>query len=160
MKIEKNRVVSMHYTLKNETGDILDSSEGREPLSYIQGIGNIISGLEEAMEGKVAGDKVSAVIPPEKAYGIIDENLSFKVNKEEVNIGREIEPGMKLQAENESGVFVVTVREVGETEITLDGNHDLAGQTLHFDVEVVDVRDASTEEIDHGHVHGPGAHHH
>lgn len=160
MVISENKVVSMHYTLTNASGKVLDTSRNGNPLSYIQGIGNIISGLEDALEGKSKGDTVNAVIPPEKGYGVRDENLVFKVNKDEVSIGRDIEPGMRLQAENDNGMFIVTVKEVGDKEITLDGNHDLAGETLHFDVEIMDIRDASDEELAHGHVHGPGGHHH
>jgi FKBP-type peptidyl-prolyl cis-trans isomerase SlyD len=160
MVVSHHKVVSMHYTLTNASGEVLDSSRQGQPLAYIQGIGNIISGLEEALDGKKVGDKVNANIPPEKGYGLRDENLVFKVNKNEVDIGREIEVGMKLQAENEQGMYVVTVTEVDSESITIDGNHDLAGVTLNFDVEIMDIRDASSEELAHGHVHGPDGHHH
>ncbi len=159
--IKQNSVVTMHYQLKDAAGEILDSSEGAEPLTYLQGANNIIVGLEEELAGKAVGDEVKAVIAPEKGYGPVVDALIQTVPKEA--FGDEIdkiEVGMRFQAETEQGPVPVVVTAMDAGTVTVDGNHPLAGKELHFDVTVTDVRDASQEEIDHGHVHGPGGHQH
>ncbi len=161
MQIEKNKVVSIDYTLTNQDGTVLDSSEGRQPLPYIQGIGNIIPGLEEALEGKAAGDKLEVSIPPEKGYGQHDESLMQDLPKEQFSEIPNLEPGMQLEARSPEGhVQVIRIAKVEGETVTIDGNHPLAGQTLNFDVKVVEVRDATREELEHGHVHGLGGQQH
>lgn len=156
MQITKDKVASIHYTLRDGDGNILDSSEGREPLTYLQGAGNLIAGMEEGLEGKAKGDKFKLKISPEKGYGVKDDALVQKVPRSAFG-NQKIEKGMKFQTNHGQ---VVTVTETGLESITVDGNHPLAGVELHFDVEVTDVRGATADEISHGHVHGPGGHHH
>ena len=160
MKVVDNSVVHMHYTLKDESGATLDSSAGREPLAYIQGVGNIIPGLEKEMNGKVVGDKVNAVIAPEEAYGVRQENLIQSVPKSGFQGDEELVAGMQVQVGTSNGEAIATVTNVEGEDVTLDMNHPLAGVTLHFDVEVMEVRAATNEELSHGHVHGPGGHQH
>jgi len=163
MKIESQKVVLIHYTLKDDQGVTLDSSEGQDPMAYIQGIGNLIPGLESQLEGKAKGDKVNAVVAPEDGYGERQENLVQVVSKAGFQSEDEDEKlfeGMQVQVETNNGPAIATVSEIKEEDVTLDLNHPLAGVTLHFDVEVTEVRDATSEELDHGHVHGPGGHQH
>jgi FKBP-type peptidyl-prolyl cis-trans isomerase SlyD len=160
MQISAQKVVQIHYTLTNDDGDVLDSSEGQEPLAYIHGQGNIIPGLEDALDGKSVGDKFSVSIAPEEGYGARDEHLIQAVPKSAFEGVDQIEPGMQFHAEAHDGAQLVTVLEVRDDEVILDGNHPMAGITLNFDVEVSDIRDATAEELDHGHVHGAGGHHH
>lgn len=162
MNITKNKVALIHYTLKDDNGSVLDSSEGKDPLAYIQGIGNLIPGLEEELEGKVAGDKLETSIAPEKGYGErTDQNVhvvplsSFQPDGDE-----KLQEGMQVKVETNQGVSIADVAKIEGEDVTLDLNHPLAGETLHFNVEVVDVREATKEELDHGHAHGPGGHHH
>jgi FKBP-type peptidyl-prolyl cis-trans isomerase SlyD len=159
MQVARDAVVLIHYTLKNDAGEILDSSSGNDPLAYLHGGGNIIPGLEEALEGKVAGDKVNATIPAAKAYGEVEPGLIQQVPKRAFQTG-EIRPGMTFTAQTEHGPQRVVVTRVAGDMVTVDGNHPLAGQTLHFDVEITEVRAATAEELEHGHVHGAGGHHH
>ena len=156
MQITKNKVASIHYTLRDNEGQIIDSSEGREPLNYLHGAGNLIIGMEEGLEGKAKGDKFTLKIAPEKGYGDKDASLVQEVPRSAFG-GQEVKPGMRFST-NQGGV--VTVTKVGLDSITVDANHPLAGVELNFQVEVMDVRNASPEEISHGHVHGPGGHHH
>lgn len=160
MVISKNKVVSIDYTLKNTEGEIIDSSEGLDPLVYIQGIGNLIPGLEEFLEGKKVGDSFNAVIPPEKAYGNFDESLVQLIPSKYFEQIPNLEIGMQLQANMDGEIRVVTVTAIEETEIQIDANHPLSGETLNFDVIVKSIRDASEEELEHGHVHGEDGHHH
>jgi FKBP-type peptidyl-prolyl cis-trans isomerase SlyD len=155
MQISKHKVASIHYTLTDNDGKILDSSSGREPLTYIQGIGNLIPGMEEGLEGKSKGEKLSLKISPEKGYGVKDETLTQRVPRTAFG-GQEVKVGMQFQT-NQGGV--VTVTHVGLSEITVDANHPLAGVELNFAVEIMDIRFATENEIAHGHVHGPGGHH-
>ncbi len=162
MTITENKVVLIHYTLKDNSGETLDTSEGREPLAFIQGIGNIIAGLEEQLEGKAVGDKVKATVTPEKGYGIrSEENVhivplsSFQADGEE-----KLVEGMQVRVETNDGVSIADVAKIDGEDVTLDMNHPLAGETLHFDVEIVDIREATKQELEHGHAHGPGGHHH
>ena len=160
MQIADNTVASFHYTLTNDAGEVLDSSRGRDPLSYLHGAGNIVPGLEEAMAGKRAGDAFQVDVAPADGYGEHHAGLVQDVPRAAFQGVDEIEPGMSFQATTPQGVHSVTVTKVTSDTITVDGNHPLAGQTLHFDVEVTEVRAASAEELAHGHVHGPGGHHH
>ena len=160
MKIEDNKVVQMHYHLTDENGTVLDSSKGREPLSYIQGIGNIIVGLEKEMADKIVGDKLNVVVIPSEGYGERDEKLVQVVPKSGFQGDEELTVGMQVQVGTQDGQAIATVAQIEGEDVTLDVNHPLAGATLTFDVEVVDVRDATEEELEHGHVHDPGGHQH
>ncbi|HHM02475.1 MAG TPA: peptidylprolyl isomerase [Caldithrix abyssi] len=160
MKIAEKSVVGIDYTLKNDNGEVLDSSQGREPLYYLQGFGNIIPGLEEALLDKEVGDSIQVSIPPEKAYGPRNEEAVVQVSRDQFEGVDDIQVGMEVQTQGEQGIQLFTVSKIFGDTIMLDGNHPLAGETLHFDVKVTDVREASEEELAHGHVHGPGGHHH
>lgn len=159
MKITKDTVVSMHYNLTNSEGTQLDSSAGGDPLVFLQGHHNIIPGLEQEMDGKEKGDKFTATIAPAMAYGERDDNLIQAIPRSNFPEG-EIAPGMAFNAETPQGMMQFTVTSVADTEVTVDANHPLAGMTLQFEVEVVDVRAATADEVAHGHAHGPGGHHH
>jgi FKBP-type peptidyl-prolyl cis-trans isomerase SlyD len=158
--ITADRVVRIHYTLKDDSGTVLDSSAGGEPLAYIQGHGNLISGLEKALEGKTDGHTMAVSVAPADGYGIRDEALIQRVPRRSLPPAGEVRKGMQFQARTEHGMRMFTVTAVVGDMVTLDGNHPLADKTLHFDVQVVDVREATREEMEHGHVHGPGGHHH
>lgn len=160
MKISKQKVVSFDYTLTDKDGAVIDSSEGHEPLAYIHGSGFLIPGLENEMEGKQAGDAFQVTVQPEDAYGVRNDSLVKEVDRDMFGEVEKLEAGMQFQAETEDGIEVVTVTAVGDDTVTVDGNHPLADVTLNFDVKVVDVREATAEELDHGHVHGPGGHNH
>jgi len=159
MQIGKDKVVSIHYTLRDNEGNIIDSSDGAAPLTYIQGIGNLIPGMEEGLEGKTKGEKLNIKVSPEKGYGVRDDSMTQKVPRSAFGT-QDIQTGMQFQAQTGQGTQVVTVTEVGEDTITVDGNHPLAGIELNFAVEVMDIREATKEELEHGHVHGSGGHHH
>lgn len=160
MQIAHQKVVSIHYTLTNVDGDIIDSSEGSEPLSYLHGFGNIIPGLENALTGRKAGDRFTVSVAPAEGYGERDDGMIQSVPRNAFQGVDEIQPGMQFQAQSPEGMQLVTVIGVEEDEVILDGNHPMAGLTLNFAVEITAVRDATHEELDHGHVHGPGGHHH
>lgn len=160
MKIAENCVASFHYTLTDSTGKVLDSSEGQEPLSYIHGAGNIIPGLEDALEGKVVGDKLVVSVTTDQAYGVRDDSMIQELPATMFTGIDSIEVGMEFHAETEHGLQVVTVTKVEGDQVTIDGNHPLAGVDLTFDVEITEVRAASEDELDHGHVHGEGCDHH
>jgi FKBP-type peptidyl-prolyl cis-trans isomerase SlyD len=160
MQVAKNKVVSIDYTLKNDAGEVIDSSEGHEPLLYLHGAQNIVPGLETALEGKATGDRIEVSIGPEEAYGERNDALQQVVAREAFQGVEDLEVGMQFRAESNAGQQIVTITAIEGDEVTVDGNHPLAGETLNFDVTVVDVRDASAEELEHGHVHGPGGHHH
>ncbi|MBR9999873.1 MAG: peptidylprolyl isomerase [Cyclobacteriaceae bacterium] len=156
MQVEKNKVVSIHYKLMDNDGNTLDSSEGRDPLNYIHGNGNLIPGMEEGLEGKQPGDKLDIKVAPDKGYGTRNDSLVQDVPKAAFG-DQEVKPGMQF---NTQDGHTVTVTKVGLENVTVDGNHPLAGMDLNFDVKVVSVREATPDELDHGHVHGPGGHHH
>jgi FKBP-type peptidyl-prolyl cis-trans isomerase SlyD len=160
MKIENKKAVAMHYTLTNAGGEELDSSKGKEPLHYLHGFGNIIPGLEEELVGKEKGDKISVSVPPEKGYGVRNDQNMLQVKKDQFEGVDDIKAGMEVQTQGEHGLQMFVVTKVFGDTVILDGNHPLAGETLNFDVEVMDVREATEEELEHGHVHGPGGHHH
>jgi FKBP-type peptidyl-prolyl cis-trans isomerase SlyD len=160
--IGKDKVVSIDYTLTNDAGDVLDSSKGGEPLQYLHGHGGLIPGMEKGLEGRAAGDSFKLSLSPEEGYGKKDPNMVQAVPRTNFQGVPNIEKGMQFQARSPDGrgARIVTVIDVAPDTVTVDANHPLAGQTLHFDVSVTDVRDASPEEIAHGHAHGPGGHHH
>ncbi len=154
MNIANQRVVAIHYTLNDGDGNTIDSSEGGEPLSYLHGAGNIIPGLENALEGMTQGDEFQATIAPEEGYGQPDPALVQEVPLQMLASIENVQPGMRLQSQSQDGhTQVLTVVEVGEDTATLDANHMLAGVTLHFNGTVESVREATAEEIEHGHVH-------
>lgn len=160
MNISENCVASFHYTLTDNTGKVLDSSEGQEPLSYLHGAGNIIPGLEDALVGKTIGDKLSVSVNAAQAYGLRDDSMVQELPSSMFSGIDNIETGMEFHAETEHGLQVVTVTKVDGDQITIDGNHPLAGVDLNFDVEITDVRTVTEEELNHGHAHGAGGHHH
>jgi len=159
MQITKDKIVQINYTLKNDGGEVIDSSEGGDPLAYLHGHHGIIPGLENALEGKTVGDKLDVSVEPKEGYGE-HEKAMVQVVQKNMFEGMEVTPGIQFQAQTNQGPQVVTVTAVDGDDITIDGNHPLAGQTLHFSVEVTEVRDASEEELAHGHAHGPDGHHH
>ncbi len=160
MVVAKQKVVQIHYELKNKDGQVMDSSAGRDPLVYIHGMGNLIPGLEAELEGKEKGAKLLAVIPPEQAYGEPNDNKIIVVSKSGFQGTEELQAGMQVQLDTDQGPAMAVITKIEGESVTLDANHPLAGETLYFDVEVVEIRDADAEEVSHGHVHGPGGHHH
>ncbi len=161
MQITKNKVVLLNYTLKSDEGEIIDSSEGTDPLAYLHGAENIIPGLENALDGKTTGDSLSVSIPAEEGYGNFDENKIQIVPRDMFDDAGEVEVGVQYHAAGPDGGYVtITVKEIGDDTITIDANHPLAGEGLNFDVTVMEIRDASEEELEHGHVHGPEGHDH
>lgn len=156
MRISKNTVVTFHYTLNDSEGRLLDTSAGREAFAYIHGSGMIVPGLEEELEGKAKGDSMLVQVEPAKGYGDLDPSLMQRVPLDKFG-GQPVEEGMQFQTPDNR---VWSVVEVNDGEVVLNGNHPLAGVTLHFNVEITDVREATADEMAHGHVHGPGGHHH
>jgi FKBP-type peptidyl-prolyl cis-trans isomerase SlyD len=160
MQIQDKRVVSLSYTLKDDNDQIIDQSTDGS-FCYLHGASNIIPGLEDSLTGKQAGDELSVRVSPEDGYGARDENRIQEVPREMFPDDTEIETGMQFHAQSPDGQqIVVMVAKVDEKTVTVDGNHPLAGVPLNFDVRILDVRDATTEELEHGHVHGPDGHHH
>src|SRR5580765_3970511 len=155
MRIDAKTAVTFHYSLRDDEGKVLDSSEGRTPLTYLHGEGNIVPGLEKALAGKQSGDEVKVTVPPEEGYGPRDEGNIRNVPRRRLPEGK-IEPGMRMRLQTEGGPLTALVTAVRGDYVTIDANHPLAGMTLHFEVKVVDVREATAEELEHGHVHGPG----
>lgn len=160
MQIEKHTVVAIDYTLKDDEGTVIDSSDGREPLAYLHGVGSIIPGLEKELEGKSVGDALEVSIPPAEGYGERKEELLQEVDRAQFGDVEDLAPGMQFQVNAETGPLVVTVTDVNEKVVTIDGNHPLAGVNLNFAVTVKEVREATDEEKEHGHAHGEGGHQH
>ncbi len=153
MKVQENTVVGIHYTLKNDEGDVLDSSNNLDPLQYLQGKGNIISGLEQALDGKESGDKVNVTLEPEDAYGSYRDELVQQVPKSAFQGVNDLQEGMRFQAQTEQGALPIKIINIEDDTVTVDGNHELAGERLHFDVSIESVRQATNEELSQGHVH-------
>jgi FKBP-type peptidyl-prolyl cis-trans isomerase SlyD len=160
MQIAARTVAAFHYTLTDDQGQVIDSSEGREPLTYLHGTGQIVPGLEKAMVGRQAGDQFNVDVSPEEGYGVRHDDLTQQVPKEAFQGVEDLQPGMQFQGRGPQGAINVTITKIEGDMVTVDGNHPLAGQTLHFAIEVTQVREASEEELSHGHVHGEGGHHH
>ena len=160
MRIDDNAVVAFDYTLTDSTGQVLDTSDGREPLAYLHGTGGIIPGLERELSGKQVGDTLAVDIAPADAYGERDDALQQQVPREQFQGVDQLEPGMQFRVDMPDGPMVFTVTDVADELVTVDGNHPLAGVPLHFDVTVREVRAATEDEIAHGYVHGAGGHHH
>lgn len=157
--IQKDHVVSFHYTLTDAQGTVIDKSDG-QPLVYLHGHHNIIPGLENALLGKTVGDKLTVTVEPAEGYGEYQPELVQEVPRQMFQGVDNIEAGMQFQAQTDDGIQVVLVKDVTDDAVIVDGNHPLAGQALTFDVEIVEVRAASSEELAHGHAHGVGGHHH
>jgi len=161
MTISQHKVVSIHYKVVDaDSAEVIDSSEGGEPMTYLHGARNIIPGLEQALEGKNVGDEIEVTIAPADAYGEYSDDRIQQVPKEAFEQMEKVEPGMMVTAQSEHGQINLMVTEVDEATVTVDANHPLAGKSLKFDVRIEQIRDASDEEIAHGHVHGPDAHNH
>lgn len=161
MQIKKHSVVTMDYTLRDDNETIIDSSGDSGPFPYIHGVGGIIPGLEAEMEGKTVGDEIKVRISPDQGYGERDEALLQSVPRKNFEGVEDISVGMQFQTPMEDGSQqVVTVVIVDDEQVTVDANHPLAGVPLNFEVKVVEIRDATKEELEHGHVHGPGGHEH
>ena len=155
MIVAANKVVKMHYSVLDNDGNTIDNSFGGEPLIFIVGTGYLISGLENALQGKQAGDTLSVKVEPEEGYGERHDHLMQAVPKSMFE-GMDVEVGMSFRATTPEGEQSVIIIETSDDEVVVDGNHPLAGIPLTFDVEVVDVRDATAEELEHGHAHTPG----
>jgi FKBP-type peptidyl-prolyl cis-trans isomerase SlyD len=158
--ISADKVVLIHYTLKDDSGAVIDSSAGGDPLAYIQGHGNLVVGLEKALEGKHDGERVVVSVAPAEGYGTHDAKLIQRVPKRSLQGAGTIKKGMQFQSRTEHGMRLFTVTAVVGDMVTLDANHELADKTLNFEVDIVSVREATAEELEHGHVHGAGGHHH
>ncbi len=152
MEISQGRVATIHYTLSDDDGQVLDRSSPQAPLSYLHGAGNIVPGLEHALDGKRVGDAIQADVAPEQGYGPHHPQLVQQLPRSAFPADTAIEPGAQFQASTEQGPVRVTVTEVSPEHVTVDGNHPLAGRTLHFAAEVADVREATAEELNLGHV--------
>ncbi|MBT6318979.1 MAG: peptidylprolyl isomerase [Porticoccaceae bacterium] len=161
MSIKDNSAVSFHYSLADDEGQQLDSSAGKEPLAYLHGAGNIIPGLENALTGKAVGDSMTVAVSAAEGYGEVQQELIQDVPRTSFQGVEQIEVGMQFEAQTgQGGTVPVTVTAVTDETVTVDGNHPLAGKNLNFDVSIEAVRDATAEELEHGHVHGPGGHEH
>lgn len=158
MPVAAQHVISIEYTLNDEEGRTLDTSQGREPLAYLHGAGNIVPGLEKALEGKDVGDSVEVSVTPEDGYGNYDAALVRNVPVRKLPKGST--PGQRLRLDTSAGPAIFTVISVKGDYAKLDGNHPLAGKTLHFKAKVIDIRQPTAEELAHGHVHGAGGHSH
>ena len=157
MQIAANKAVSIEYTLTNADGEVLDSSDGGAPLVYLHGAGNIIPGLEKALEGKQEGDALNVTVEPAEAYGEFNAELIAVLGRNMLEGVDELEVGMQFHASGPDGSMqIVTIKAVEDDEVTVDGNHPLAGEQLTFDVKVLEIREATEDEMAHGHIHGEG----
>ena len=159
MAITQDSVVTIHYTLKDDAGAVIDSSASGEPLAYLHGHGNIVPGLERELTGHNAGETLSVRVTPAEGYGEYDKELVQSVPRRALRGIKDVQAGMHLHAQTEAGTRTVTVTRVQGDMVTLDANHPLAGKNLNFDIQIEGVRQATEEELSHGHVHGPGGHH-
>lgn len=160
MIAEKDKVVTFHYTLKSAEGEQMETSRDKIPMVYLHGANNIIAGLEKAMEGHAVNDEFSVTVEPEDAYGVRNENNVQRLPMKRLKGIGKVSVGQVLNLQTNKGQVQVTVLKVGRFNVDVDGNHPLAGKQLTFDVEITEIRDASEEELQHGHVHGPGGHQH
>lgn len=161
MTIAQHKVVTIHYKVVDvDSGEVIDSSEGGQPMTYLHGAQNIIPGLEQALEGKQVGDEFEVTVAPADAYGEYSDERVQQVPMAAFEGVEKVEPGMAFTAQTEHGPVSLIVTEVDEATVTVDANHPLAGKSLQFSVKIESVRDASEEEMAHGHVHGEGGHHH
>lgn len=159
--IGEGKVVTIHYTLRDDDGDVVDSSQGDEPLAYLHGTGGIVEGLEQAIATHRVGDSFKVTVPPEQGYGLVEGPGPRPVPRRAFPADAELEPGMQFFIHDDDGEpLPLWVVDVEGDDVFVDINHPLAGETLHFEVQIVGVRDATAEELQHGHVHGAGGHHH
>lgn len=159
MKITDNSVVSVHYTLSNDAGTILDQSTDDNPLIYLHGKGNIVPGLEKALTGQTTGTQLDITVAPDEGYGNREEYMVETVNRSMFEGLDEISVGKQFHAEGNTGPVVVTVTKIDGDDITIDGNHPLAGENLNFTIEIIAIREATEDELAHGHIHGPNCQH-
>ena len=160
MPIAQDSVVTIHYTLKDDAGEVIDSSVTAEPLAYLHGHGNLVPGLERELEGKQAGDKLNVQVSAADGYGEFNKELVQRVPRRALQGISNLRVGLRLQAQTPEGPRPVVITNITGDMVTIDGNHPLAGKALNFEIEITDVREATEEELSHGHVHGPGDHHH
>lgn len=160
MQVEKDKVVSFHYRLSDVSGNELESSHGSDPIAVLYGHGGIIAGIEQALSGRTAGDRFEVDVAPQQGYGERREDFVQRVPKKYFHDGARLKPGMTTTLRTRDGVRTVTVVKVGSSVVDVDLNHPLAGHSLHFAIEVMDVREATAEELEHGHAHAPGGHAH
>ena len=160
LTVKNHHVITLNYELKDEKGQVIDSSNHDGPIVYLHGAQDILPGIESAVEGQEVGGKASCSIPPEEAYGVYDPQKVQKVPRSAFVGIDELKVGMHVQEQTAQGPLLITVKEIEGDEVTIDANHPMAGQTLNFELEVAGIREASAEEVSHGHVHGPGGHHH
>ena len=160
MNVGDGKVVLIHYTLRDDKGAVLGSSDGGDPIAYLHGRGGIVPGLEEALAGRTSGDRLDIVVAPEKGYGLRDESLVQMIPRDRFPDAAALAAGQQFHAGGPHGGRLLTVTRVEKDLVTVDANHPLAGRSLHFSVQVAEVRKATREEITHGHVHGPGGHKH
>jgi FKBP-type peptidyl-prolyl cis-trans isomerase SlyD len=157
LTISNDHVVEFNYTLTDGDNNVIDTSEGRGPLPYIHGHQNIVPGLEKELTGKTIGDKLKVVVSPEEGYGVRHDQMIQTVPKSQFGATEGLEVGAQFQVQDQSGqMLIVTVIAIEGDNVTLDGNHPLAGQELHFDVEIMSIRTATEQELSHGHVHAHG----
>jgi FKBP-type peptidyl-prolyl cis-trans isomerase SlyD len=159
MQVALNRVVSIDYQLRDEAGELIDASEPGAPLEYLHGVGGIVPGLERALEGRRVGEAFAVVVPPADGYGEHNPKLTQRVSRRDFGQDQELELGMRFRVKTNLGPQIVTIIDIEGDVVTLDANHELAGITLCFQITVRDIREATPEEISHGHVHGPGHSH-
>jgi len=160
VNIGRDTIASFHYTLTDDSGAELESSLDAQPTAYLHGANNIIGGLEAALEGHSAGDSVSVTLEPKDAYGLSSQQRLQKVPVKHLVFNGKLRPGMTVHLNTSDGKRPVTVTKVGRHSAEIDTNHPLAGKTLHFAIDILDVRQATADEISHGHAHGPGGHEH
>lgn len=160
MQISKGKVVSVDYTLTDDSGRVLDTNKGQGPLLYLHGVGGIVPGLERALEGRSPGDSVKVDVEPHDAYGVRDESQVETLPRSAFKVIDDLAPGMQFHGSDGEHQRLITILSVDKDTVRVDANHPLAGKTLRFDVTILDVRDASPDEIEHGHAHGPDGHHH
>ncbi|HTL11694.1 MAG TPA: peptidylprolyl isomerase [Bdellovibrionota bacterium] len=158
--IASGKVASLVYTLKNSSGEVLDQADRTEPFVYLHGSHQIVPGLESALQGLKPGDKKKVTVPPSEGYGEVNPDLKLEVSRTKFPADAQIEPGMLFQTDTADGEMIFLVDSIKGDVVVIDGNHPLAGQTLHFDVEVIEVRDATADEKAHGHAHGAHGHDH
>lgn len=156
MAIDDRKVVTFHYTLSNESGEQLETSRDRDPVVYLHGYRNIVPGLEKAMAGKEVGDSFQVTVEPAEAYGERNPNNVQRIPAKHFGNTKKLSPGQMVQLQTKTGPIQALIVKIGRFNVDVDANHPLAGQTLNFDVEITDIRDATQEEVDHGHVHGAG----
>lgn len=159
MTIEDKKVVTLEYKVTDTAGEVIDSSEGTEPLIYLHGAQNIVPGLENALAGKVIGDAFEVTVTAADAYGEFNEDMKQQVPASAFEGVDKVEPGMEFHADTPQGPMPIMVTAVEGDMVTVDANHPLAGKDLIFDVKVTDIREASEDELEHGHIHGPGCNH-